>query len=317
LIKIDNNQGRYSLTSEKSIIIAADQGRKENTSGEVLLNERKNEFYKFKSSIEVPRISVNGISREQKIMLSERICGIIPEFLDNYSVILDPKPAAETLFIHFAKKYKGKLFDFIHLFKIDFKFSGNPDSMLEKGDNFYYPSYRTDRFYYKSYILPVYPSEDDISEFRTIPLFKEVSHKSQDEGFFTYALFDDIDIEIYDKIIADSLGDFTFSLPQGIFRFIRYAYFTAAFTLLDPFALKLREGIDLFEVIFVRLMKDNDVDVAVDTDVFSESIFTKNGRLFFTESFINKFNTYINRYSLITNEDYLLLNSWKKIEIAR
>ena len=221
------------------------------------------------------------------------------------------------VFIHFAKKYKGRFFDFIHLFKIDFKFSGNPDSMIEKGDNFNYPSYRTDRFYYKSYLLPVYPSDDDISEFKTIPLFKEVSHKSQDEGFFTYALFDDIDIEVYDKIIADSLGEFTFLIPQGIFRFLRYAYFTAAFTVLDPFDYKIKEAVDLFEVIFVRLVQDNDVDVKYDSDIFSESLVIKDGKMFFAESFINKFNGYISKYSLVTNEDYLLLNSWKKIEITR
>lgn len=317
MIKIDNNKGRCSLTAEKSKIVRADQSKKENVYGEVLLNERKNEFYKFEGSIEVPRISVNGISRDQKIMLSERIMEIIPGFLDNYSVIFEPKPAAETLFIHFAKKYKGRFFDFIHLFKIDFKFSGNPDSMIEKGDNFNYPSYRTDRFYYKSYLLPVYPSDDDISEFKTIPLFKEVSHKSQDEGFFTYALFDDIDIEVYDKIIADSLGEFTFLIPQGIFRFLRYAYFTAAFTVLDPFDYKIKEAVDLFEVIFVRLVQDNDVDVKYDSDIFSESLVIKDGKMFFAESFINKFNGYISKYSLVTNEDYLLLNSWKKIEITR
>ena len=305
------------MTAEKSKTITADERKKVNVSGEILLNERKNEFYKFESSIEIPRISVNGISRDQKIMLSERICSIIPEFLDNYSVIFDPKPAAETLYIHFARKYKGSLLDFIHLFKIDFKFSGNPDSMIEKGDNFHYPSYRTDRLYYKSYILPVYSSDDDISEFKTIPLFKEVSHKSQDEGFFTYALFDDVDIEVYDKIIADSLGEFTFSVPQGIFRFIQYAYFTAAFTVLDPFALKLKEAVDLFEVIFIRLMKDNDVDFKFDSDNFAESLILKDGRIYFAESFIKKFNDYISRYSLATNEDYLLLNSWKKIEITR
>lgn len=305
------------MTAEKSKIITADQSKKENVSGEILLNERKNEFYKFEGSIEVPRISVNGISRDQKIVLSERICGILPEFLDNYSVIFEPKPAAETLFIHFAKKYKGKYFDFIHLFKIDFKFSGNPDSMIEKGDNFHYPSYRTDRFYYKSYLLPVYSFVDDISEFKTIPLFKEVSHKSQDEGFFTYALFDDVDIEVYDKIIADSLGEFTFSVPQGIFRFLRYAYFTAAFTVLDPFDYQLKEAVDLFEVIFVRLMRDNDVDIHYDFDIFQDSLVIKDGRIYFTEAFIEKFNGYISKYSLVTNEDYLLLNSWKKIEITR
>ena len=303
------------MTAEKSRLITANQNNKVNVSGEVLLNERKNEFYKFESSIEIPRISVNGMSRDQKIVLSERICGILPEFLDNYSVIFDPKPAAETLYIHFAKKYKGRKLDFIHLFKIDFKFSGNPDSMIEKGDNFHYPSYRTDRFYYKSYLLPVYSSDDDISEFKTIPLFKEVSHKSESEGFFTYALFDDVDIELYDKIIADSLGDFTFPVPQGIFRFIRYAYFTAAFAVLDPFAHKLKEAVDFFEIIFIRLMKDNEVDFEFDSDNFSESLISKDGKMYFTESFISKFNEYIGRYSLVTGEDNLLLNSWKKIEI--
>ena len=301
----------------KSKTITADQSKKVNVKGEILLNERKNEFYKFDGNIEIPRISVNGISREQKIMLSEKICGIIPEFLDNYSVIFSPKPAAETLFIHFAKKYKGRLLDFVHLFKIDFKFSGNPDAMIEKGDNLNYPSYRTDRFYYKSYLLPVYSSGDDISEFRTIPLFKEVSHKSQDEGFFTYALFDDIDVDVYDKIISDSLTEFSFPIPSGIFRFISYAYFTAAFTVLDPFSNKLKESVELFERIFIKMMKDNDVDFEFDSDKFAESLILENGRLFFTESFINKFNEYLGRYSLISNEEYLLLNSWKKIEITR
>ena len=308
--------GRYQLTVKSKSIVPDPSGR-ENVKGEILLNERKNEFYKFDGNIEIPRISVNGISREQKIMLSQRISRIIPEFLNGYSVIFEPKPAAETLFIHFAKRLKGRQMDFVQLFKIDFKFSGNPDSMIEKGDNFNYPSYRTDRFYYKSYLLPVYSSDEDISEFKTIPLFKEVSHKSENDGFFTYALFDDVDVEVYDKIIAESLKEFAFPVPQGIFRFISYAYFTAAFTVLDPFSSILKESVELFEIIFLKLMKDNDIEYTVDINAFSESLYTENGRLNYTDSFIDRFNGYLGRYSLVTNEEYLLLNSWKKIEAVR
>jgi hypothetical protein len=86
---------------------------------------------------------------------------------------------------------------------------------------------------------------------------------------------------------------------------------------LDPFDFKLNEAVDLFEVIFVRLVQDNDVDVKYDSDIFSESLVIKDGKMFFAESFINKFNGYISKYSLVTNEDYLLLNSWKEIEITR
>ncbi|MBP7901410.1 MAG: hypothetical protein KA015_01200 [Spirochaetes bacterium] len=301
----------------KSKTIVTDLSGRLNTKGEILLNERKNEFYKFEGNIEVPRISVNGISSEQKIMLSERISRIIPEFLNDHSIIFEPKPAAETLFIHFAKHLKGRQMDFIHLFKIDFKFSGNPDSMIEKGDNFNYPSYCTDRFYYKSYLLPVYSFDEDISEFRTIPLFKEVSHKSENDGFFTYALFDDVDVDVYDKIISESLKEFTFPVPKGIFRFISYAYFTAAFTVLNPFNSILNESAELFEIIFLKLMKDNDIESTADINAFSENLYIENGRLNYTDSFIDKFNRYLGRYSLITNEEYLLLNSWKKIETVR
>jgi hypothetical protein len=86
---------------------------------------------------------------------------------------------------------------------------------------------------------------------------------------------------------------------------------------LDPFDYKIKEAVDLFEVIFVRLVQDNDVDVKYDSDIFSESLVIKDGKMFFAESFINKFNGYISKYSLVTNEDYLLLNSWKEIEITR
>ena len=88
----------------------------ENKTGEIMLNELKNEFIFIDDNLEIPNFHVKGISPEQKKELSEVVKLIIPDYLTEHSLLLEPRPKSDIYFIHFLTHISGKYYNFLHFF---------------------------------------------------------------------------------------------------------------------------------------------------------------------------------------------------------
>jgi hypothetical protein len=282
----------------------------------VYLNDRRNEFFYFENeSFVIPRISVHGLTFGQKIELTEEIRRLIPEFISSHSVLEHPKPVAETMFIHYVKPVTGKHFNFLHVLKIDLKFSGNPDTIIEKGNNEFYPSYRTNRLYYKSILVPIHTIEysgNSIVGFDSMKIFDKVNIYSE-AGKFTNALFDDVYYgEITEEIVKD-LADLQFPFSCKIFPFLYYAYFTACFNLPYPFEKEINEALRYYEPIFVKLSTIHKKDFPVNAAYYKSS-FNYDEKHCFSDFFKAECGKYFARFS-ITYDDDLLLKNWRELNV--
>jgi hypothetical protein len=284
----------------------------------IYLNDRRNEFMRFSEEFTVPRISVHGLTDTQKIELTGIFCGLIPEYLSRHSIMLTPKPAAETMCIHYVRQYRGRLLDFMHILKIDLKFAGNPDMITEKGDNSNYPAFRSERLYYKSFLLPVTDTtvrQGSIQDYQPLKLQESISHEADEDGFFTYTLFDDINPEEANAVLYRSLGCLHTPFPSKIYSFFSYQHLTGCLSIPRPGAAEIAKGIDIFEPAIIRFLADNGRPLPSGWDkVFPTELTATASGVEFTPEYCDKMNTYFSRYALTVNDE-LLLKNWRELEI--
>lgn len=284
----------------------------------IYLNDRRNEFMLFSEEFSIPRISVHGLTDTQKIELTGIFTGLIPEFLSRHSIMLTPKPAAETMCIHYVRPYRGRLLDFVHLLKIDLKFAGNPDTITEKGDNSNYPSFRSERLYYKSYLLPVSGTtvrQSSIQDFQPLKLQESISHEADTDGFFTYTLFDDINPEEANAVLYRSLGCLHPPFSSKIYSFFSYQFLTACLSIPRPGTADIARGIEILEPAVIRFLADNTRPIPPGWNrVFPAELTETASGIDFTPEYCEKMNTYFSRYSLTVNDE-LLLKNWRELEI--
>jgi DNA primase len=64
---------------------------------------------------------VSEITKEEYLRLSSIIINLIPEFLKGHEFSSKRFPSYEQHSLHFIKRIEGKIIDFIHLLRINFK----------------------------------------------------------------------------------------------------------------------------------------------------------------------------------------------------
>lgn len=292
---------------------------KENKTGRIFINAVKNEFIIINSKLIIPRISVNELDYNIGSKIIEDIIDIIPEFLYEHILLEHRKPASEEHYLHFIKLIKGRVIDFIHIFKIDFKFGGNSINIIEKGDTNNYPSYSTDRFYYKSRLIPIAKNNNQF-DFESIRLI-ESNYIESDKLFFTSTIFDEVNKSVITEEIEKKINLNVFNISQKLYPFIVYDYFTACFNVLWPGIKQINEAAVIFEPVFIILYsKYNNIKNLATIEelnrLFIDSIIVDNVNLKINDLFIEKLHDYFKKYN-IYRDDELMLKSWWRIDIAK
>jgi len=298
-----------------------------NKTGKIFLNDLKNEFILLNGLIEIPKIFVGGLTDLQKIELTEIFIQYIPEFLKDHSLMIAPKPFVDNLSIHFAKQIKGKLFNYIHYFKIDLKFGGNPSTIIDKGGTDYYPSYKTDRLYYKSFLIPVENvkiEQDMIIDFESARVFSEIEITS-DEQFHTFVLFQDINLNEKNDHILKKLNVSIFPFSSNIYQFVAYGFFSVVFNVPKPDKSELLRAADIFEPILIKLYSDfnpekfseikNMIINKNDSSLIDDLVFNENS-IILSGTFEEKASFYFSRYSIF-RDDALALKRWRRFDIKK
>ncbi|MBN1499991.1 MAG: hypothetical protein JW982_07545 [Spirochaetes bacterium] len=296
-----------------------------NASGKIFINELKNEFFIIDEEITVPQFSVKEISFSQKLDFDKKFKKVIPFYIENHDLLLEPVPKSDTHFIHYVQNIHGKYFDFLHVFKIDLKFSGDSSMIIEKGNPDFYPSYRTDRLYYKSYVIPVKKIEIEnkkIARFESESLVSKIKVES-DQYFHTFAMFDEFDkTSLIDKL--NEIIDIK-SLPvlYKIYSFWDFHNFTFALNILNPINENIINGIELFEPAWIVVKSEFDSEflkyITAENceecrDFFRQYINHDSEKLYFTDGFHDSLKKYLSCYSFHTDDD-LAVKRWKRIDI--
>lgn len=298
--------------------ILKDSAKKENNTGDIFLNVIKNEFIMLNGRIEIPRIAVKELDYIKAIPILKDISDYIPEFLSGHELLVDRKPASEQHSLHFVKSVKGKIFDYIHIFKIFLKFEGDSRNIIEKGDTGNYPSYSTDRLYYKSRLIPVTSITNANGKIDFTPMrMVSADYIKSDQKLFTSAIFDELDRKEITRDIHDRLAIDVFNISTEIYPFIVFDYFTACFNVLYPVQDEIEKAIEIFEPVFITVFdKYNSIQKL---DKYEEIKEVYKDQLYFVEEafikikFLDELKPYFSRWS-VERDDDLTLKGWWRIK---
>ncbi len=304
------------------ILRRIDSGEK-NRTGNIFLNTIQNEFINFDGSIIVPRISVNELDYATGADILERLADRIPEFLIGHDLLENRMPPSDQHALHFVGPLRGALLNFIHIFKIDFLFGGSSVAVIEKGSTNFYPSYATDRIYYKSRILPASGIATDGSEITGFePLRLRDSQQVHAEHYFhAYAMFEELNSKELSQELCKTIGQELFRVPLDLYQFIAYDYFTACMNVPYPTPGELAAALELFEPVFIFLYSgykrlDGLAEPAAIIEKFGDKLSVSGDKVLLKPEFISRLRAYFNRFSLYQNEE-MMLKGWRRMDIGQ
>ena len=291
-----------------------------NNTDSIYINVVTNEFITFNGRITIPKIPVKELSYDSSVAIIESIAGYIPEFLCRHELLAERMPPSEQHSLQFARKTRGELLEFIHLFKIDLRFGGDSSNVVERGDSDHYPAYTTDRVYYKSRLIPVLGESvgESIQYFKSIRLL-DSTYVGSDQYFHTFAVFEDVNRKDLTREILAKIDNSIFNISTELYSFIEYDYFTSCFNVLYPTADEIEIAVGMYEPIFLSILsRYKDIGELLPTDTirdhFADSITHDEDRLSLNDAFLHSLKRYFQRFS-ISRDDDLALKGWWRIDI--
>ncbi len=282
----------------------------------IFLDETLREFFLLDKPIQVPSIPASSIDHDNARGIIEQLLPIIPSYLAGHRYFEKRNPSSEEHSIHLGRIIPGRVMDFVHMLRLDFKFSANSGTIVSQGDSGRFPVYTTDRIYFKSRIVPV-ARGSELFRFDSLRLKDSVRVEAEETSrrLFTSVLFDDFSSREISIELSRKAGEI-FNIPVTIYPMINYEYFTACLNVPDPSAQKLVSAVSVFEPLFVFLYSDMTggikdsllewVKILADSLEISADAIVMKGQL------VVKMKDFFSGYTVSTNEE-LMLKGWRKI----
>ena len=245
------NNSDKSPAEKIDYLVSLINGHDINQLSGIFLDETLSEFFYLKDEITVPSIPVGELDYVTGVELTEKIIELIPEFLYRHTLLVKRKPQSEQHALHFIKMIPGKLVDFAHILRLDFKLSGGYGRITGKGDSLTFPSYRTDRIKYKSRLVPLL-KESNPSLVDSVRIKSQLKIENSEKRI-TSVYFDEFSSSEISIDFSTKAGGDIYSIPVKIYQFISYDYFTACMNIPDPTDLKLETAAAIFEPLFFYL----------------------------------------------------------------
>ncbi len=245
------NNSDKSPVSKIDHLVSIINGKEKNKISGIFLDESLLEFYSLIDKIFIPPIPVGELEYTAGVEITDGLVSVIPEYLYGHMLLEKRKPSSEQHSLQFIKSIPGKLVDFVHILRFDFKLAGGYGIIAGKGDNRTFPGYQTDRIRYKSRLVPVIKGSNPL-------LIDSLRLKSQlevdtDGKRFTSVFFDEFSTTEISIDFSMKSGYDIYSIPPKIYQYIPYDYFTACMNIPDPTTSKLKSGAELFEPLFFYL----------------------------------------------------------------
>lgn len=279
----------------------------------IYLDEVLNIFIKIDEEVTIPGISVKELDYSTGLSVFEKIARFTPLFFYKHLFMEKRKPAAEEHSLQFCRKLEGALIDLVHVIRFDFRFTPGSGIIVSPGNNDTYPSYKTDRLFYKSRLVPV--AKGSSPELVDSVKIKDSEAMEADNRLFTSVVFDESSARSMSVELSKKAGPGIFPFPVNIYPFITYDYFTACLSLPDPLSHVIEEGAALFEPLFFyifslyRGISDNAARAA---EEIPGSLIIEGDTLSLSEAYTEKLKIFFSRYSLYT-DDNLMLQGLRKI----
>lgn len=282
----------------------------------VYLDETLREFFLLESPVEIPSLSVKSIDHEKSRDILRLISPAADAFLAGHEYMEVRNPQSEEHSIHLSAVVQGIVIDFVHMLRLDFKFSSNAGTIVRGGTSGSYPAYSTERIYFKSRLVPVFRGGGH-GEFDPVRLKDSVRVEDADSGrrLFTSVLFDDFSSREISIELSRKAGDI-FTIPVTICPMIVYEYFTACLNLPHPSFDRITGSAQVFEPLFIYLYADlmgaGNEHAARWINSWGDYLEVSGDRAVMTERMRIEVADFFSRYSMAADEE-LLVKGWKRI----
>lgn len=282
----------------------------------IYLDEVLNLFLKLKDEFTVPGIPVKELDYIQGAVLFEEVIRQAPLYFYGHNFMEKRKPAAEEHSLQFYRKIEGLIVDFVHIIRVNFRFTPGSGSIISQGNSGTYPSYKTDRLFYKSRLVPVKKGSDP-EEIQSVKI-KDADAQEADNRLFTSVVFDESSSGSMSVELSMKAGPDVYPFPAKIYPFVFYDYFTACLVLPDPLPDVLEKGAEIFEPLFFYIYS-NYRDIrqypGFTSEAFSGSLNIENDLVSLTGDYAVKLKNFFSRYSIYTDEA-LMLKGLRRVEIS-
>lgn len=289
-----------------------------NRTEEIYINSVLNEFYRFGGKIVIPRISVKELDYATALPIVKDLALYIPAFFSGHQLLEKRIPPSDQHKLQFTMRVQGKILSFIHMFKIELRFGGDPKNITEKGDTNNHPAFKTDRIYYKSLLIPEIPGSigREISGFSPIRII-DMQVVESDQQIRTSAIFDDVNLQEFTDAIIGLFDPKIFSISPKLFPQLVYDYFTACFRVLNPAQPEIFECAEIFEPLFFYIYsRFRDIDSlagkAMILDLFQNELSASEGTIVIKDQFMERVKQYFNRFHL-HRDDELSVKGWWRV----
>jgi hypothetical protein len=300
------------------IIGGIDDSRK-NSCGPIIINELKRELLLLNEPLLIPAIHVSGLDYSALSDVTEKLAAIMPEYLTGHTLLAEQKPAVECQTMQFVKLLHGFFSDYIHIFKIDLRFSSGTGTQKGAGDSDHYPPFEAEGLIVGSQVIPVSEvkyADGTISDFDPVKIIGKESVEGNDAKIMVHTFFDDFDPTELNEKIWKSLDSSIFPFSPKIYPFVSYSYFCACLNLPDPVTGVLERAVRLYEPMFIKLLSAFDrlgagMEKKYDTEYLS---FLENSPSF-TEKFSKDGAEFFSRYSVYQNDEFMM-KRWRRLDVA-
>ncbi|MCL2155399.1 MAG: hypothetical protein FWH53_07025 [Leptospirales bacterium] len=284
----------------------------------IFLSESLTEFFLLKDEIHIPNISVIELDYKTGYTISKYLADILPEYLFKHNLLEDRKPMSEQYSLHFIKTVPGRIIDFIHIMKFNFKFTGGHGRIKNKGDNITFPEYNTDRINYKSRLVPV-PKNSDPYMMESIKLKSLLEiDSSTSSSKYSAVFFDEFSPAEISLDFNVKAGEGIYSISPKIYPFLFYDYLTLCMNIPDPTADRLERAAEIFEPLFIYLynLYRGDIHFAEKSEItiFDRFLDFSDSDIGQKELFKDNLKKYFSCYSIFRDEE-LMLKGLRKIII--
>lgn len=292
-----------------------------NISG-IFLDESLMEFFSPENEIQIPPVPVSELDYATGLEITGKLIEVVPEYLSGHALLEKRKPASEQHSLHFIKMIPGRLVDFVHILRFDFKLAGGDGRITDRGSNRAFPQYGTDRIKYKSRLVPVVKGSDPYM-IDSLRLKSQV--KIEDGGSenmlkkVTAVFFDEFSTAEISIDFSTKAGKDIYSIPPKIYPFISYDYFTACLNIPDPGYVKLDNAAGIFEPLFLYLyFQYREGLYEIDTgqlNVWDEYLEVTESGVSQRAVFHQKLEKFFSAYTLF-RDDELMLKGLRKFVIS-
>ena len=205
-----------------------------------------------------PSFHINDIRPEEKEEVTNILLKYVPSFIEGCSILPEPRPRKDSDQVHFVRHYRIMNTEYIYIFKVSCDYMGGAEKneIIVKGRQGVTPSYRTDRIYFSSLLIPVCEVSRDsggyIDNFIPIQIKDAIFNVSSDDEKRTFMgtiLFDEIDFSQVNERITNYFEFQNAWLHKNLFYPFIIEYLSLCMNVVIP----LKEFVDQYAFVFEKI----------------------------------------------------------------